>query len=81
MLTIQNLTFGFSPERQIFKDLSLSLAGGKVFALMGGNGAGKTTLFNIVTGFIKPQGGKILFEGENHAHKHTELSVLRSICL
>ena len=69
MLTIQNLTFGFSPERPILKDLSLSLAGGKVFALMGGNGAGKTTLFNLVTGFIKPQSGKILFDGKNLAHQ------------
>jgi ABC-type branched-subunit amino acid transport system ATPase component len=36
---------------------------------MGGNGAGKTTLFNIVTGFIKPQSGKILFDGKNLAHQ------------
>jgi branched-chain amino acid transport system ATP-binding protein len=69
MLTIQNLTFGFSPERQIFKDLSLTLEGEKVYALMGGNGAGKTTLFNLITGFIKPQSGKILFDGKNLAHQ------------
>jgi len=69
MLTLQNLTFGFSPERQIFKDLSLSLEGEKVYALMGGNGAGKTTLFNLITGFIKPQSGKILFDGKNLAHQ------------
>jgi ABC-type branched-subunit amino acid transport system ATPase component len=69
MLTIQNLTFGYSPERLIFNDLSLSLEGEKVYALMGGNGAGKTTLFNIVTGFIKPQSGKILFDGKNLAHR------------
>jgi branched-chain amino acid transport system ATP-binding protein len=69
MLTIQNLTFGYSPERLIFKDLSLSLGGEKVYALMGGNGTGKTTLFNIVTGFIKPQSGKIFFDGNNLVHQ------------
>jgi ABC-type branched-subunit amino acid transport system ATPase component len=69
VLTIQNLTFGFSPERLLFKDFSMSLKSGKVYALMGGNGAGKTTLFNIVTGFIKPQSGKILFDGKNLAHQ------------
>ncbi|MBV5326219.1 MAG: ATP-binding cassette domain-containing protein [Chlorobium sp.] len=47
----------------------MSLKSGKVYALMGGNGAGKTTLFNIVTGFIKPQSGKILFDGKNLAHQ------------
>jgi len=68
-LAIQNLTFGYSPERLIFKDLSLSLEGEKVYALMGGNGAGKTTLFNLITGFIKPQSGRILFDGKNLAHQ------------
>lgn len=69
MLTIQNLTFGYSPENLIFRDLSLSLEGEKVYALMGGNGAGKTTLFNLITGFIKPQGGRILFDGKNLARQ------------
>lgn len=32
---------------------------------MGSNGAGKTTLFNLITGFIKPQSGNILFSGSN----------------
>ncbi len=36
---------------------------------MGGNGAGKTTLFNLITGFIKPQSGEILFRGKNLAHQ------------
>jgi ABC-type branched-subunit amino acid transport system ATPase component len=36
---------------------------------MGGNGAGKTTLFNLVTGFLKPNSGKILFKGKNLAHQ------------
>lgn len=31
---------------------------------MGSNGAGKTTLFNLINGFIRPQGGKILFRSE-----------------
>lgn len=69
LLELQNLSFGFSKERQIFKNLSLSLAGGKVFALMGGNGAGKTTLFNLITGFIKPHSGKIFFDGKNLLHQ------------
>lgn len=61
MLQIKHLTFGFSPEKQILKDLSFSLEQGKIYALMGSNGAGKTTLFNLITGFIKSQSGVILY--------------------
>lgn len=64
MLKIKHLTFGFSPEKQILKDLSLALEEKRIYALMGSNGAGKTTLFNIISGFIRPQSGDIFF-GEN----------------
>jgi branched-chain amino acid transport system ATP-binding protein len=70
IIELKHLTFGFSPEKHILKDLSLSLEGQKVYALMGGNGAGKTTLFNLITGFIKPQSGAILFGGKNLTHQH-----------
>jgi len=69
ILELQQLTFGFSPEKSILKKLSLSLEEERVYALMGGNGAGKTTLFNLITGFIKPQSGDILFAGKNLAHQ------------
>lgn len=64
-LEIKHITFGFSPERQILEDISLSLEEGKIYALMGSNGAGKTTLFNIISGFIKPQIGEIYFNNKN----------------
>lgn len=65
ILEIKHITFCFSPEKQILKDLSLSLEKGKIYALMGSNGAGKTTLFNLVTGFLKTQEGKIFFGEKN----------------
>lgn len=61
ILQLKNITHSFSPEKQILKDLSLSLEKGKIYALMGSNGAGKTTLFNLITGFIKPQSGEVFF--------------------
>jgi len=69
IIELKHLTFGFGPEKQILKELSLSLEGQKIYALMGGNGAGKTTLFNLITGFIKPQSGEILFRGKNMTHQ------------
>jgi branched-chain amino acid transport system ATP-binding protein len=69
ILELQHLTFSFVPEKQILKEFSLSMEEEGVYALMGGNGAGKTTLFNLITGFIKPQSGEILFRGKNLAQQ------------
>jgi branched-chain amino acid transport system ATP-binding protein len=45
------------------RDYRLSLPEGVIFGLIGPNGAGKTTIFNLVTGFLKPNGGRIVFAG------------------
>jgi branched-chain amino acid transport system ATP-binding protein len=65
VLELKNITFGFSIEKQILKNISITLEDKQVYALMGGNGAGKTTLFNLISGFLKPQCGKIFFQGES----------------
>jgi ABC-type branched-subunit amino acid transport system ATPase component len=65
ILQLENITFSFSPEKEILNDLSLSLEEKKIYALMGSNGAGKTTLFNLISGFIKPQSGEIFFGEKN----------------
>jgi len=46
------------------KDLDFSIEKGEIFGLIGPNGAGKTTVFDVVSGFLRPDGGSILFEGE-----------------
>jgi branched-chain amino acid transport system ATP-binding protein len=43
----------------------LRIAEGQVVAVIGPNGAGKTTLFNLITGQLKPDAGRILFRGED----------------
>ena len=68
LLQLQNVTFGFSSEKQIFKNLSFGLEQGKIYALMGANGSGKTTLFNLISGFHKPHSGNIVFKQQNIAH-------------
>ncbi len=45
----------------IIDNLDLLIPRGKITALIGGNGAGKTTLFNVISGFIQPESGKILY--------------------
>ncbi len=46
-------------------DVSLQVARGHIHALIGPNGAGKTTVFNLLTKFLIPTSGHILFNGED----------------
>jgi branched-chain amino acid transport system permease protein len=54
-------------------DISFEVKSGEILGLIGPNGAGKTTLFNLITGVLKPDGGRILLEGTDI----TDLSVRR----
>jgi len=64
LVDIQNITFK-RDERVIYDDISLSIPKGKVTAIMGPSGIGKTTLLRLIGGQLKPQSGKILFDGQN----------------
>jgi branched-chain amino acid transport system ATP-binding protein len=46
-------------------DVSFSVGNGEVVSVVGPNGAGKTTLFNLITGVLKPDGGKVVFNGKD----------------
>jgi branched-chain amino acid transport system ATP-binding protein len=44
---------------------SLKVPSDRIFALIGPNGSGKTTLFNVITGFLSPQAGKVTLNGKD----------------
>jgi branched-chain amino acid transport system ATP-binding protein len=46
-------------------DVSFNVASGSLTALIGPNGAGKTTLFALISGFIKPDSGRVIYKGED----------------
>jgi ABC-type branched-subunit amino acid transport system ATPase component len=50
---------------KVTRDLSLKVEAGARHALIGPNGAGKTTVINLLTGVLKPNGGRILLEGND----------------
>jgi lipopolysaccharide export system ATP-binding protein len=52
-------------ERVVVDRVSLKIHAGEVVGLLGPNGAGKTTTFYMIIGLIKPDGGKVLFNGED----------------
>jgi len=64
LLETRSLTKEFRGFKAV-SEVSLSVAEGTVHALVGPNGAGKTTLFNLLTGFLTPSSGQILFEGRD----------------
>ncbi len=59
VLDIQELSFGYSKEKLLFKDLSLHLKKGELKAIVGESGAGKSTLFELILQNLKPLTGKI----------------------
>jgi branched-chain amino acid transport system ATP-binding protein len=64
LLEVQGLTKRFGGLTAV-KDVSLSLGKGEIVGILGPNGAGKTTLFNLLTGFILPDTGTVVFDGDS----------------
>lgn len=58
-------------------DVNLKVRKGSIHALIGPNGAGKTTFFNLVTKFLPPTKGTILFKGEDITHEAAAVSARR----
>ncbi len=51
-------------RRRVVDEVDLEVSPGEVVGLLGSNGAGKTTTFYMVTGLVKPDGGRIFLEGQ-----------------
>jgi branched-chain amino acid transport system ATP-binding protein len=64
LLTLESVKKTFGGLSAI-RALDLSVEPGLIFGLIGPNGAGKTTIFNVVTGVYAPDGGRVIFDGEN----------------
>ncbi len=62
LLAVRDLSKSFGGVRAV-AGVSFDLAAGEMLALIGPNGAGKTTCFNLLTKFLTPTSGRILFAG------------------
>ena len=57
----------------------MNVAAGELRAIIGPNGAGKTTFFNLVSGFLSPSSGRILFDGKDITRLSAERRVWRGM--
>jgi ABC-type branched-subunit amino acid transport system ATPase component len=64
VLEMQNVTKRFGGLRAV-KGVSLAMNAGEILFIIGPNGAGKTTVFNLISGFLHPNEGTILFQGKD----------------
>jgi len=60
ILEVSGLTFGYSHDKKIFDNFSLTLHAGEIKAIVGPSGVGKSTLFELILGRLKPQSGRIV---------------------
>jgi ABC-type sugar transport system ATPase subunit len=63
----------------VLTDVSVEMRSGEVLALVGENGSGKSTLIKILTGAVKPRGGRIMLDGEEITLPTPKAAVDRSI--
>jgi len=64
MLKVESLAKSFSGFKAV-NGANLEVRKGEIVAVIGPNGAGKTTLFNLITGILRPDEGRILFKEED----------------
>ncbi len=59
LLEVKELSFGYTPQKILFKDISFTLAKGECLAIIGKNGTGKSTLLNTIAGELKQLSGSV----------------------
>jgi branched-chain amino acid transport system ATP-binding protein len=79
MLQINEVTKRFGGMVAL-KDFSCEVRKGEIVGLIGPNGAGKTTVFNIITGFLRAEEGRILFHGESISRFRPEQICRLGVC-
>ena len=63
MITVQNLSFSYTPKQKLFSNLNLQMNKGHIYGLLGKNGAGKSTLLKNMIGLALPKSGSCKVNG------------------
>ncbi|SCF26703.1 ABC transporter ATP-binding protein [Micromonospora chokoriensis] len=75
MLTIDGMSVGYSQDRTVLRDVSVTVRPGRILALTGSSGAGKSTLLHAMAGLLRPRHGEVRVDGQplrdrDHAVAH-----------
>lgn len=62
---MEDVRFGYTPEKPVIRDLDIKAEEGKLVAIVGQTGAGKTTIINLLMRFYDPDSGTISIDGKN----------------
>jgi len=63
LLKVSNLSKSFGGVQAV-NNVSFELMEGELLGFIGPNGSGKTTIVNLITGFVKPTGGEVIYRGQ-----------------
>lgn len=74
-LKAENITVSYNGENTI-EDINIHLDEGEIVSLLGVSGSGKTTLFNILSGLMLPDSGRVLLDGEDVTGKTGKMSYM-----
>jgi branched-chain amino acid transport system ATP-binding protein len=81
LLTLEGVSKSYGALR-VTHDVTMSVAQGETLGILGPNGAGKTTLFNLISGDVRADGGRVVFAGNDisalPAHRRCRLGIGRS---
>ena len=81
MLRLENVTKRFGGLTAV-RNVSLEVQAGELLGIIGPNGAGKTTLFNVISGFYRPEEGRVVFDAADitgrAAHEIARLGLTRT---
>ncbi len=65
VLTLDDITAGYSGDIDVLRTLSLTVEAGSITGLIGLNGAGKSTVMKAICGFLKPKHGRVVYQGQD----------------
>ncbi|MEA2528972.1 MAG: ATP-binding cassette, subfamily bacterial, partial [Thermomicrobiales bacterium] len=64
-IRLEQVTFGYEPNRPILRNLTMSIPAGAHVAIVGPSGCGKSSVINLLLRFFDPQEGRVLFDGQD----------------
>ena len=64
-MSLNQIDVSYDKKKQILKGLNLNVEKGELVSLLGPSGCGKSTTLRVVAGFIDPQGGSFLLDGDD----------------